>query len=395
MKKLLVVAYYFPPYGSVGGVRMTKLVKYFHRLGWELTVVTVSEEYYEKNEIDYNKFVDIPEAVQVIRTKRWAAFTSFQEEGLYWAFPLYKELKKQVTTTKFDYILYTGGPYFHWIIAPVLKKKMRIPYILDFRDPWLLTPYNQSAIRRRVASKIEPNVIKEASFILNVTEDATNMYKKQYCNEKDNKFITIPNGYDPEDFTNVIEKSSNVEGIKIVYTGKFGTFRNPFPLFHAIQKYNEGHEEKINFIHVGKQEKVIQEFIENKPTMRKYIHETGFLPYKEALQYVKGADYTVLISGGHPYEPTTKVYDYMALHKHILCINDIRYGYLHNLLFDQPFSSVVNNDETEIYEALMYLNKRREADTKYIDTDQFNRKNIYENLNDILKEICHEDIAHI
>lgn len=105
------------------GVRMTKLVKYFHRLGWELTIVTVSEEYYEKNEIDYNKLADIPEAVEVIRTKRWATFTSFQEEGLYWAFPLYKELKKQVTTTKFDYILYTGGPYFHWIIAPVLKRK--------------------------------------------------------------------------------------------------------------------------------------------------------------------------------------------------------------------------------------------------------------------------------
>ncbi|PEY37706.1 hypothetical protein CN354_11770 [Bacillus cereus] len=391
MNKLLIVAYYFPPYGSVGGVRMTKLVKYFHRLGWEIKVVTVDEMYYDQDEMDHDKLIDIPTVVEIVRTKRWSSFTKFKEEGLYWFLPLYKELKKQLQNTKFDYILYTGGPYFHWIIAPILKNKTDIPYLLDFRDPWLLTPYNQSIIRKKIASVMEPKVIKGASLILNVTEEATNMYKEQYKHEKDNKFITIPNGYDSEDFLDVATKKLRIEGFTFVYTGKFGNFRNPLPLLYAIQKYNECHEKKIYFIHIGKQESIIQEFIEKNPVMKEFIYEIGYLPYQEVLQYIKGADYAVLISGGHPYEPTTKVYDYMALHKHILCINDIQFGYLHNLLSEQKFATVIENKDMGIYEMLIQLCQKKKNDVEYIETETFNRKYIYEELDNILKESCYEN----
>ncbi|MGH7455513.1 MAG: hypothetical protein ACRENG_29435, partial [bacterium] len=40
-KRVLLVAYYFPPLGMGGTQRVAKWVKYFLRLGWEVTVLTV------------------------------------------------------------------------------------------------------------------------------------------------------------------------------------------------------------------------------------------------------------------------------------------------------------------------------------------------------------------
>ena len=41
--KLLVIAYYFPPDGSVGTFRISKFVKYLMREGWDIKVITVKE----------------------------------------------------------------------------------------------------------------------------------------------------------------------------------------------------------------------------------------------------------------------------------------------------------------------------------------------------------------
>ena len=41
VKKLLLVAYYTPPLGMSGVMRVTKLAKYLPRFGWEPLVLTV------------------------------------------------------------------------------------------------------------------------------------------------------------------------------------------------------------------------------------------------------------------------------------------------------------------------------------------------------------------
>jgi len=41
IKRVLLVAYYFPPLGMSGTQRVAKWGKYFLRLGWEVTIITV------------------------------------------------------------------------------------------------------------------------------------------------------------------------------------------------------------------------------------------------------------------------------------------------------------------------------------------------------------------
>lgn len=66
MKKVLVLAYYYPPYGGGGVQRTTKYVKYLRQHGWEPVVVTINEDKIPLR--DESLLNDVPEGLEIIRT---------------------------------------------------------------------------------------------------------------------------------------------------------------------------------------------------------------------------------------------------------------------------------------------------------------------------------------
>jgi hypothetical protein len=67
MKKLLIIAYYFPPSGGPGVQRVLKHIKYLPEFGWEPTVFTVSNGHFPAR--DESLLKQIPEGIRVIRSK--------------------------------------------------------------------------------------------------------------------------------------------------------------------------------------------------------------------------------------------------------------------------------------------------------------------------------------
>ncbi len=382
MAKLLVISYHFAPYNGVGGIRVRKLIKYFNELGWSITVITVKEDFFNNSEIDKNTLKDVPNDVTVIRTKRMNKFMRYNNPSIYWLKDLFLCMKKLIKNNDYDYIYYTGGPFLHWIVAPVYKKTSKIPYILDFRDPWSVSPYDLSKRSQITANLIEPFIIKHADFILNVTPEATNLYKSCYQKVPAKRFLTIPNGFDEDDFTKLEEIDLKKNGVTILYSGKFDSFRNPIPFLEALKEFNTMNDRKIYFVHVGKKEKAVREFIEKYYFMKKYIIETGYLTYKKALAYIKASDIGLIITGGHAYEPTTKIYDYIALDKYILSINDCAEGYLQRVLNDYNNGISVSNNKRDILNSLFKIQCNTNS---CIDKKQFSRKHIFSELDSILK----------
>ncbi len=47
MRRILIIAYHFPPDAAVGALRPLKFAKYLPQFGWEPWVLTVRPEYYE------------------------------------------------------------------------------------------------------------------------------------------------------------------------------------------------------------------------------------------------------------------------------------------------------------------------------------------------------------
>jgi len=65
-KKVLVIAYYFPPLGMGGVQRVSKFVKYLPSFGWEPIVLTVKDvEYFSR---DDSLLKELPEGIKISRT---------------------------------------------------------------------------------------------------------------------------------------------------------------------------------------------------------------------------------------------------------------------------------------------------------------------------------------
>src|SRR5437870_2708413 len=67
MRKILIVAYHFPPDAAVGALRPAKFAKYLPAFDWEPVILTVKEKYYPST--DEFKLHDVACVRQTYRTR--------------------------------------------------------------------------------------------------------------------------------------------------------------------------------------------------------------------------------------------------------------------------------------------------------------------------------------
>jgi hypothetical protein len=365
-KKLLVVSYFFPPASIIGAVRITKFVKYLLRFGWDITVLTVKEEYYDN--YDFESLKDV-QGAKIIRTKVIKPIKCLRERGLYWLPYLNIELKKLLSKERFDISLWTGNPFYHWILAPKFKREYGLFYVLDFRDEWSLSKVVKKwygtkffKLKRfidvKISEIIEPKIVNQASAIINVTDELTELYKNRYKDlVPENNFYTIYNGFDLEDLPK--KKSKKCYYFKIVYAGRFAKFRFPFAFFEALNNFINERKlkpEEIKFIWVGEKEKDVIEFLD-KINLNEYVVFIEHRPYKEVLELIENADVGLLIVG-HFTEASTKLFDYIALKKTILLISDEGARAV-KIAREYGNAKIVKNNINEIKDAIAELFDKR------------------------------------
>lgn len=200
MKKVLVLAYYYPPYGGGGVQRTTKYVKYLRQYDWEPVVITINEDKIPLWDESLKK--DVPEGLEIIRTdirgltlienllklrKAHAKkeiisnqdsqpqsqkqesplgpepnalqglFSSFKSITyrflkntflLFYTFLLYPDDKigwypfatraarDRFTSGDIDLIYTTSAPFTAHLVGLSLKRSTGKPWVMDLRDPW-------------------------------------------------------------------------------------------------------------------------------------------------------------------------------------------------------------------------------------------------------------------
>lgn len=359
---ILMIAFHSHPSAVVGSHRVNKFLKYLSReKQYKIDLITVNEKYYEFTN-DVNSEVEM-ENVDIHRTNLSRRFLPLRDEGLIWFFPLLFKMLTLCHRNSYDVIYVTGNPFLQFTLLPFFKFFFKVPYVLDFRDPWVLSPYRsaKNAFYGLLINNIEKFVVKHADAVINVTSQASDLFIKNYSEISACKFHVIENGYDFEDFLNLEKidlKEIYGDAVYICYAGKFSHFRSPKQFVKAIALYNKTRKyNKVNFIHIGNEEPSLKRLFKEYDASESYIC-TGFVPYRKCLSYISSADLALLISGGHPYEPTTKIFDYIALDKKILGItpsNDD--GFLSDVLSKYSKSVLIKDDFNFINAAIETLDK--------------------------------------
>lgn len=266
MKRVLVIAYYWPPSGGSGVQRWVKFCKYLPEEGWEPVVYAPSNASYPS--LDKGMGADLPESLEVIRRpirEPYAIYKKLMGKGasqqvteissgkktwkqrlslwiranlfvpdprVGWVRPSVKYLKKYLKKHPVDAIVTTGPPHSMHLIGQKLHKATGIPWIPDFRDPWSRMYYLKhlpmSAATWRKLRAQEQAVLDECSTVLSCTP----LTQEEFQAQTRTPVACITNGFDQEDFTGPAPEGDGY--FNLAHTGLFAADGNPFTLWKVL-----------------------------------------------------------------------------------------------------------------------------------------------------------------
>jgi glycosyltransferase involved in cell wall biosynthesis len=267
LKRVLIISYYWPPAGGISVIRPLKLAKYIGQLGWEPVICTAENPHYPF--IDENAINDIPEGLEIIKVpiiepyefykrltgqnqksaladviqnapKRsflhnlsvWVRGNFFIPDArCLWIKPVVNELIEYLKDNPVDAIITTGPPHSVNRIGYLLNKKINLPWLADFQDPWTQVDYYKhfkiSKWAHRKHRKMENQIFENADLITIVS----NSWKTDLEHIGANNVEVVPLGYDPTDFSENIKLDSK---FTLTHLGLLGEDRNPTVLIEVI-----------------------------------------------------------------------------------------------------------------------------------------------------------------
>jgi hypothetical protein len=259
--------------------------------------------------------------------RRIPRFGLINDESGAWADQIKAQLSEVIRTERPDMVLITGGPFLYFKLGPWLHRRFGLPYVIDLRDPFINPRFGARLIRNALARCLEATWYARAKAILIPTEAMRGTVKVP----PDIPVHVIENGFDDRAFVSGSYRAhgSTSEALSLVYAGKFYDNAHPLQLLRALARHAEFGLPPGQLVHVGQMPEAIAQAAraEHLPLVSE-----GMKPYVETIATIDRQDIGVILSGGHPFEVTTKIYDYIALSKPILGIGVAPGGGAHAVL---------------------------------------------------------------
>ena len=404
-KKVLFIAYFFPPLGGSGVQRTLKYVKYIGEFGIEPIIATVKSGH--NYAYDYEMLEEVPKDVKIYRSnsgeklylrkvietvdkvlKKYRSNdceiceeksiavvsdkeSSIPREGIKTKIFRYLEYNHYVPDTKIrwykhavkdiknrilkendiDIIYSTSYPYTDHLIGLEIKKYTNKPWIVDLRDPWVGNKFiyeRYGEKRKNKEREMEEEVIKNADLVINVTESISDEYKKRYPQYAD-KFTVITNGFDRDDLKNITKV--NEDKFTIRYTGILSEGLSIDSFIRAVEELLEEDKElekdiSIEFTGFMPSEHnniILKSNIKDKVTIR------GYVSHGEALNLMASANINMIILPDEENSKgiyTGKIFDCILIEKPILAIMPVD-GIAAKLINDNNIGKAVEHDDIE------------------------------------------------
>jgi glycosyltransferase involved in cell wall biosynthesis len=364
-RKVLFIAYLFPPVGGGGVQRSSKFVKYLPKIGWKPLVLTVKRPYDFYS--DDTLMNDLGTDVEVYRTlsiepMKWVrkilkrglrkrieqkkerenkARKSLKpdfmvklktyllipdNEVLWFPFAVWRG-SRIIRKQKPEVIYSTASPFTDHLIAIVLSKMSKLPWVADFRDFWVDRPnFPKTKFRLFIDRKLERLVINNADHIVTATSVMAERFKELYPSKT---YTSITNGYDEDDFSDISNINPPTDKFRITYTGIFNEQQNPQKFFSAVNKLinqNNEFKSKLNLRLIGQLDNPgdfenFNFFKELK--LDQYSDIIEYQPHNLVISEMHQATILLLLIGDYPHGEsvmTGKIFEYLRAGRPILAV---------------------------------------------------------------------------
>lgn len=346
MKKVLILAYDYPPYISVGALRPKFWAENFHKFGVYPIVITRNWNPIYLDERDYlvssytqDEVIEVYDTHTLIKTPYLATYsnkklleekqnfvnkffsklnTGYYEVLQFIAplgtkYNLYKAAEKYLKTNTVDLILATGEPFILFKYASKLSVTFDIPWIADYRDLWTDDLKYKSRLLRNWNRFFENKYLRSASKVTTVSKLLKSKINGNVL--KDVPVAIVKNGFVEIDDKQI--QSRKVDDYIITYAGSVYNW-HPVEIFLDVfvewKLTNNIENAYVQFIGSNVNDTLIAKYhphVFKKPKMEA---QSLFCELKSSSLLLLFNDYS--ISG-------TKIYDYLIAKRYIiLCFED-------------------------------------------------------------------------
>ncbi len=371
--KVLLVAYYYKPYLGVGALRPTYWAEHMNEIDDSIVLDVLTAQ----KDVD-DRSLPCGGTVKTADDSNKSFFSRFIkfDAGINWRISLKEYF--QNSNLSYDVVILTGGPFLHFSIIKLLRKKMGCKIVLDFRDPFANSPNMKMSIYKKWMKKwLEKKYINNADEVITV-----NSICVELLNKGKKTVHVIDNGYDDDILKKVtgskVSDRKKTDLHKLVYPGKFYRGAPPDNFFSILTSLDI--QGKFIFEYIGKDHHLVPE--------SQNIKINKQMPYEKALERVLLADTGIIFTGGKPFESTTKVFDYIGLEKNILIITNgvVRTGVLNDITENYPNVFWTVNNRDMILETLLKI-KETPALVRYVEKEKYSRREGLKKLIKLLKNL--------
>lgn len=372
-KRLLLLAYAFPPAGGVGVQRALKFVKYLPEFGWDVTVLTAANPSVPLRDEALCK--EIPEEATVLKAKtlepgyrakhafsgaatssaprktarlkaaavdllRTSVNLVFQPDlQLLWIPGAVRTGLQHLDTASYDAVMVTAPPFSSFLAGAYLARRANAPLVLDYRDEWsLCNQYwenrQQGALSQRVQGQLEKSLLKQASLVLATTESSAASLRELTAEaDATAKVECIYNGFDPEDFQLAADKLTRVDygnglrSYRLAYTGTLWNLNRVQPLVDGVRLFCERNPivaANLELVVAGRKTATEEEQLTRLNGLPCKVVSLPFLEHQEAIRLMKTSDGLVLLNSDVPHADrivSGKAFEYIGAERTIYVIS--------------------------------------------------------------------------
>jgi len=410
MKKVLMIAFHYPPFQGGSGVHRTlKFSKYLPQFGWQPLVLTAQQLAY--THVGVEQLAEIPEQVVVRRAFALDTARHLSVRGHYsrlmalpdqwvtwWLGSVFSGLR-MVRKYRPDALWSTYPIATAHLIALTLHAATGLPWVADFRDSMTEENYPRDWWSRQSYLWIERRIMRKASRLVFTAPATREMYLRRYPELKTQHGLVILNGYDEEDFAGIAisrtPRTSNQRPIRLVHAGVIYTDdRDPRPFFRTLSRLKNDGFISAKKVSVDLRASGSEEYYSamlNELKIEDIVRLLPALPYRKSLQDCAEADALLIFQAAScNHQIPAKAYEYLRLGKPILGLTPVA-GDTGKLLKEIGGATILSlDDENVIYKGLpLFLDSVREgahalpiADT----VDRFSRRQQAYQLSECLSE---------
>lgn len=362
-KKVLIVAYYWPPAGGPGVQRWLHFVKHLPAYGIEPIVYVPENASYPI--VDYSLLEAISSEIKVVRQPisepyKWVSWlfkkqTKRMTQGLLnennpsfierllravrgnffipdarvsWVKPSISFLEDYLTAHSIDTVITSGPPHSMHLIGLGLKQKRSVKWLADFRDPWSSIGYHKALYLMPFAKKrhqaLEAQVLRSADKIITTSPGTA----QEFAAITQKPISVITNGY--EEASPILESvtaaiKDQMKGFSVLHIGSMLAGRNPSILWACLSeliKENRVFKATFSLHFVGLVSDVVKERLDFFG-LSSYCYFHGYKPHSQARTFQKEGQLLLLLEIDSPQHKGIipgKLFEYMASGSPIIAV---------------------------------------------------------------------------